>query len=77
MRILILVAALALSGCASFATPQRCEQAAAGLATIGQLTQVFIDQGIEAAKAHKLADAVLTGQLLLAVACAQATPVSP
>lgn len=74
MKFIILLAttALSLSGCATFATPRRCEQAAAGLATAAQIAQVLIDSGIETARAHKLADAVATGRMLLAAACAQA-----
>jgi hypothetical protein len=63
-----------LPGCATILTPQRCEQAAAGLATAAQIAQVLIDRGIEPAKARKLADAVATGQMLRAAACAQAEP---
>lgn len=78
MKKFIILAALALSGCANGGLSVRtCQQAAAGLATAAQLAQVFIDQGIETAKAQKLAIAVTTGQMLLAVACAQANPVSP
>ena len=66
--------ALLLSGCATILTPQRCAQAAAGLSTAAQIAQVLIDRGIEPAKAAKLADAVVTGQMLLAAACAQAEP---
>ena len=63
---------LLLSGCATIFTPRRCEQAAAGLATAAQIAQVLIDYGIEPAKAAKLADAVATGRMLVAAACAQA-----
>jgi hypothetical protein len=63
---------LLLASCATIATPRRCEQAAAGLATAAQIAQVLIDSGIETAKAQKLADAVTTGRILLAAACAQA-----
>ena len=63
-----------LPGCATVLTPQRCEQAAAGLATAAQIAQVLVDRGIEPARAAKLADAVVTGQMLLAAACAQEEP---
>ena len=66
--------ALLFSGCANILTPQRCEQAAAGLSTAAQIAQVLIDRGIAPAKAAKLADAVLAGRMLLAAACAQAEP---
>ena len=66
--------AVLLPGCATVLTPQRCEQAAAGLATAAQIAQVLIDRGIAPARAAKLADAVVTGQMLLAAACAQAEP---
>jgi PBP1b-binding outer membrane lipoprotein LpoB len=66
--------ALLLSGCATVLAPQRCQQAAAGLDTAAQIAQVLIDRGIEPAKARKLADAVVTGRMLLAAACAQAEP---
>jgi uncharacterized protein YceK len=65
---------LLLSGCATIFTPRRCEQAAAGLATTAQIAQVLIDYGVEPAKAAKLADAVATGRMLIAAACAQARP---
>ena len=65
---------LLLSGCATIFTPRRCEQAAAGLGGAAQIAQVLIDHGIEPAKAAKLADAVVTGRVLLAPACAQAGP---
>jgi len=63
---------LLLGGCTTIFTPRRCEQAAAGLAGAAQIAQVLIDHGIEPAKAAKLADAVATGRMLLAAACAQA-----
>ena len=66
--------ALLLAGCATPFTPRRCEQAAAGLSTAAQIAQVLIDSGIETARAQKLADAVATGRMLLAAACAQAGP---
>lgn len=70
-HLILATAALSLSGCATIATPQRCEQAAAGLSTAAQIAQVLIDRGVEADRAHKLADAVITGQMLVAVACGQ------
>lgn len=63
-----------LCGCAAPLTHERCEQAAAGLQTVEQIAAVLVNRGVEPEKARKLADAVLTGQLLLAVACAQASP---
>jgi PBP1b-binding outer membrane lipoprotein LpoB len=74
MKSIASIAALALllCGCTTFFTPQRCEQAAAGLATAAQIAQVLIDYGIEPARAHKLADAVAAGRILVAAACAQA-----
>lgn len=75
--IFLAISALSLSGCATVLTPQRCEQAAAGLTTAGQIAAVLVNQGIEAAKAQKLAEAVATGQMLLAVACAEANPPAP
>ena len=74
MKIIASLAALTLllSGCATIFTPPRCEQAAAGLATAAQIAQVLIDYGIEPGKAAKLAEAVATGRMLLAAACAQA-----
>jgi len=69
--------ALLLPGCATTFTPQRCDQAAAGLATAAQIAQVLIDSGIETTRAHKLAEAVATGRMLLAVACAQAPAAEP
>lgn len=74
MNRLVILAAFALSSCTTLATPQHCQQAAAGLNTASQIAQVLIARGIEPAKAHKLADAVVAGQLLLAAACAQARP---
>jgi hypothetical protein len=71
---LIVAAAVALSGCATGLTPQTCARAAAGLNTAAQIAQVLIDNGIEPAKAAKLAEAVATDRMLLAVACAQAVP---
>jgi len=69
-----LAAAFCLASCASLATPERCEQAAAGLASAEQIAVVLINRGVEPERAHKLADAVVTGQLLLAAACASAVP---
>jgi uncharacterized lipoprotein YajG len=75
MKMLSALAGLTLlAGCATVLTPQRCEQAAAGLSTAAAIAQVLIDHGIEAAKARKLAEAVATGQMLLAAACAEAPP---
>lgn len=68
-RSILTLCLMGLSGCASVLTPQRCEQAAAGLSTAAQVAQVLIDRGVEAQKAAKLADAVVTGQMLVAVAC--------
>lgn len=74
MRILIPLVALSLCSCTSFATPERCEQAAAGLNTAAQIAAVLVNRGIDPAKAQKFAEAIVTGQMLLAVACAQASP---
>lgn len=71
-RLGVAVSLLCLSGCATVLTPQRCEQAAAGLHSAAAVAQVLIDRGIEPGKAAKLADAIVTGQMLLAAACAQA-----
>jgi hypothetical protein len=67
---LIPLSALILASCATI-PPERCERAAAGLDTAAQITEVLIARGIEPVKAQKLADAVVTGQMLLAVACGQ------
>ena len=65
---------LTLAGCATILTPQRCEDAAAGLDTAAGIARVLIDRGIAPAKAQKLADAVAAGRIALAAACAQAPP---
>lgn len=73
-RIGIALAFTALHGCATIATPHRCEQAAAGLNTVSQIAAVLVNAGIETAKAQKLAQLVVTGQMLVSVACAQSPP---
>ena len=72
-----LTGSILLAGCASVLTPQRCEEAAAGLGTAAAIAQVLVDRGIAPAKAQKLAEAVATGQMLLAAACAQVPPRPP
>jgi hypothetical protein len=74
MKIIAPLAALGLLlvGCTTIVTARRCEQAAAGLAGAAQIAQVLVDYGIEPARAAKLADAVATGRMLVAAACAQA-----
>jgi hypothetical protein len=66
--------ALLLTGCATIVTPQRCEQAAAGLERADQIAQLLTDFGVAPAKARKLADAVAAGRMLLAAACEQVPP---
>jgi hypothetical protein len=79
MKIFAPFAALALlaAGCATVATPRRCEQAAAGLDRADQIAQLLNDFGIAPAKARKLAEAVTTGRMLLAAACAQVPAAAP
>lgn len=68
------IAILALPGCAlnSTLTPARCAQVDAAAATVEQLASVLIAEGVEAAKAQKLANAVKAGLMLWDAACAQA-----
>ena len=68
----LIAVALLLPGCATPLTPQRCEQAGAGLDGAARIAQLLIDRGIERVKAEKLAEAVAAGRMLLAAACAQA-----
>ena len=72
MKIFAPLVALSLTGCATILTPQRCEQALAGLREAAQITQVLIDRGVAPAKAQKLADALAAGQIALEAACAEA-----
>lgn len=74
MKTLILAASLALSGCATIATPQRCEVAATGLATVEQIAAVLVNNGVGSSKAALLAEIVLIGKITLAAACAAANP---
>ena len=71
MKIIALFLALPLAGCATILTPQRCEQALAGLHEAAQITQVLIDRGVAPARAQKLADALAAGQIALEAACAE------
>lgn len=73
MKPLAPILALLVASCATIATPQRCEQAAAGLQTASQIAAVLVNRGVEQQRAVKLAEAVATGQLLLAIACAQSS----
>lgn len=77
LRLGIAIPVMMLASCATTFSPQRCEQAAAGLNTVAQIAAVLVNAGIEQARAEKLAQLVATGQLLLAAACAQAGPVAP
>ena len=71
MKFLAPLVALPLAGCATILTPQRCEQALAGLHEAAQITQVLIDRGVAPARAQKLADALAAGTIALEAACAE------
>lgn len=68
----VMICAAACTGCAQYATPTRCAQAATGLQTADELTAMFVQFGGNPLTARKLADAVVAGRMLLAAACAQA-----
>lgn len=71
-RLGLALAMLSLPGCATVLSPRTCEQAAAGLNTAAQIAAVLVNAGIETNKAQKLAQLVVTGQMLLEAACQQA-----
>ncbi len=73
-RLILPIAALSLASCATVLTPQRCAQIDTAAATVEQIAAILQAEGIEPAKAAKLAAAVKAFQMTMAVACAQANP---
>jgi uncharacterized protein YceK len=71
MRMLIPLTLLALSGCATVATPQRCEQAARLATTAEQIAAVLVNNGYALDRAQSIARAIMVGQVAIAAACAQ------
>jgi hypothetical protein len=77
LRIGLAISLLALPGCATIITPQRCQEALTGLHEAAQITQALIDRGVAPAKAQKLADALAAGQLALEAVCAEVEAAHP
>lgn len=75
-RISLILAAssLMLASCASFLTPERCASINIAASTAEQIAAVLQAEGVQPAAAAKLAVAVKTFQMSMAVACEQANP---
>lgn len=67
---------LSLGGCQTILTPQRCAGIDAAASTVEQIAAVLVSEGIEPARAAKLAEAVKVGQIALQTACASVNPVA-
>lgn len=75
LPLLAAVTCLALSACATtHLSARQCTDALRNLDTVEALANVLIQRGVEVDKAVKLANAVVTGRMVLEAACAQVPP---
>lgn len=72
--ILALLAASALSGCATILSPSRCEAVLSAAQTAQDIIAVLTARGVAPETAAKIASALAIGQITLATACASVNP---